>query len=77
MKKDMIAVKDVRLPKRIKLGERDYEVLGYYNTNYAAKAGTKPKADERHIVLQEKEMEAIVTDWPIRRHKDTYYEEIR
>ena len=72
----MLFVKSAKLPKRIKLGERDYEVLGFYNDNYAAKAGTKPKADERHIVLQEKEMEAIVTDYPVRRHKDTYYEEI-
>jgi hypothetical protein len=72
----MLFVKSAKLPKRIKLGERDYEVLGFYNDNYSAKAGTKPKADERHVVLQEKEKEAIVTSWPIRRHKDTYYEEI-
>lgn len=70
-----IAVKSPVLPKRIKAGERDYLVLGYYNANYASKAGTKPKADSRFIVLQEKEKEAIVTDWPMRLHKDTHYEE--
>ena len=71
----MIFVKSEKLPKRIKIGGRDYEVLGYYNANYAAKTGVKPKADERYIVLQEAEKEAIVTDWPIKRHKDTFYEE--
>ena len=72
---NVIAVKSDALPNRIRVGEKDYLVLGYYNANYASKAGTKPKADSRYIVLQEKEKEAIVTDWPMKLHKDTYYEE--
>lgn len=70
-----IAVASPVLPKRIVVGERDYTVLGYYNNNYGAKAGTKPKADPRYIVLQQGEKDAIVTDWPMRLHKDTRYEE--
>lgn len=71
-----IAVKNELLPKRIKIGTKDYQVLGYYNANYAAKTGTKPKADARFIVLQQADKDAIVTDWPIKRHVDTEYEEI-
>ena len=71
-----IAVKNEFLPKRVLIGEKDYEVLGYYNANYAAKTGTKPKADTRFVVLQQTEKDAIVTDWPIKRHSSTRYEEI-
>lgn len=71
-----IAVASPVLPKQIKVGEKEYLVLGYYNSNYASKSGTKPKADPRYIVLQQADKDAIVTDWPMRLHKDTYYEEI-
>lgn len=71
-----IAVKSAALPKRIIVGEKDYVVLGYYNSNYGAKAGTKPKADTKFIVLQQAEKDAIVTDWPMKVSVFTRYEEI-
>lgn len=71
-----IAIPNPDLPKRIKLSNRDYAVLGYYNANYGAKAGTKAKMNPGYIVLQEQGMEPIVTDYPIKRYVDTFYEEI-
>lgn len=69
-------VKDDSLPKRIKVGSRLYEVLGFYNVQ-SLKAGTSSwRADKTKVVLQEEGKGAIVTDWPMKVYKVlTEYEE--
>ena len=70
-------VKDATLPSKIQVGARLYDVLGFYNVQGVVKDGvSKWKADRSKVVLQEKDKEAIVTDWPMKVYKPlTEYKE--
>jgi hypothetical protein len=52
-------------------------VLGFYNVQGVVKDGvSKWKADKTKVVLQQKDKEAIVTDWPMKVYKPlTEYKE--
>jgi hypothetical protein len=65
--------KSVLLPDQVIVGERKYDVLGFF----MVKTGKTWKEDRTKVVLKRND-EEIVTHWPMKVYKSlTYYEEIR